>query len=213
VVGGCPPAASFNLGGALGGLQAGYNWLLNRGILVGVETDLDWAGIRGTGTSNFVFGAFPPAPSNFVASQRIDWFGTIRGRLGYFPMDRLLAYATGGFAYGGIAENVALNTRAGNNLFTATAGFQCSFTTGSNCFLGNSVRVAPGWAAGGGIEYAMWNNVSVKAEYLFVSLDKDVVNVVAQSTGGSGTPASFSAAFSRPEFHVIRLGVNYKFGS
>jgi outer membrane immunogenic protein len=185
--------------------------LLNRGVLVGVETDFDWAGIRGTGTSNFIFGGFPPAPSNFVASQRIDWFGTIRGRLGYFPMDRLLAYATGGFAYGGIAENVALNTSAGNNLFTATAGFQCSFTTGSNCFLGNSVRIAPGFAVGGGIEYAMWNNVNVKAEYLFVSLDKDVVNVIAQT--GGGTPASFSAAFSRPEFHVIRLGVNYKFGS
>jgi outer membrane immunogenic protein len=70
---------------------------------------------------------------------------------------------------------------------------------------------------GGGVEYALWNNVSVKAEYLFVNLGSgDNVNVVAQSIGAAPCGAvcvlsSFTAAFSRTEFHTVRGGLNWKF--
>ena len=35
----CPPPASFDINGALGGLQAGYNWPFNQNWLAGIETD------------------------------------------------------------------------------------------------------------------------------------------------------------------------------
>jgi outer membrane immunogenic protein len=204
----CAPPTSFSINGGLAGLQGGYNWQINPKLLLGFETDFDWSRIRGMGISNFILGSGVPAPSNFVAGQKIDWFGTVRGRLGFLPTDRLLAYATGGFAYGGVKENVALNSQAGANATGGGFGYIC--VAGPNCFLGSSSRTATGWTAGGGAEYAAWNNVSVKLEYLFVSLGRDVVNVVAQN-GAGGTPSSFSAAYSRTDFHVVRVGVNWKY--
>jgi len=205
VGGACPPAASFNLGGALGGYQAGYNWLLSKGQLFGLETDFDVSGIRGRGISNFP--AFFIGASNFVANQNIDWFGTVRARLGYFPADKWLAYATGGFAYAGVTEKLTLNLSRGGS--AAGGGFFFSCSAASNCFTGNSSRIAPGWTAGGGVEYAAWSNVSVKLEYLYVSLDKH--SFIATPPGGGNS--SFTVSFSRPEFHVIRLGVNYLFAT
>jgi outer membrane immunogenic protein len=45
---GAPPPTSFTSSGALGGLQLGYNWQFNRNWLFGLETDLDWSGIKGS---------------------------------------------------------------------------------------------------------------------------------------------------------------------
>ena len=118
----CPPPASFNIQGALGGLQIGYNWQINQNWLVGFETDFNWSDVKGTGTSNFVFGD-PTTSSNFQAFENIKWFGTVRARLGYLPTNNLLLYGTGGLAYGRIDENVSLNsTRSG-------------FTDGSTSFV------------------------------------------------------------------------------
>jgi outer membrane immunogenic protein len=208
------PPTSFNTNGGFGGLQAGYNWQFSPKWVAGFETDFDWSDIRGSGISNFSILA---SPANFAVSQDVQWFGTIRARLGYLPTDHLLVYATGGFAYGRIEENVSLNARAGANGATGTFAFGC--VAGPNCFLGNSSRTGTGWTAGGGAEYVLWNNLSVKAEYLFVSLGGgDNVNVVAVSPIGGAcfaasgcTPSSFGAGFSRTEFHTVRAGLNWKF--
>jgi outer membrane immunogenic protein len=218
----CAPPASFGINGGFGGLQAGYNWQLGRQWVAGLETDFDWSDIKGTGTSNFFLGGTPPKSSNFSVSQDVKWFGTVRGRLGYLPTDHLSIYATGGFAYGRIDENVALNSVAGANgtAITPSAGFGFVCASGANCFLGNSSRTGTGWTAGGGAEYVLWNNISVKAEYLFVNLGSgDNVNVVAllPSTAavcaavGGCARTSFTAGFSRTEFHTVRGGLNWKF--
>jgi outer membrane immunogenic protein len=211
VTGTCAPPASFNINGGFGGLQAGYNWQFSPQWVAGVETDFDWSDIKGTGTSNFLMTLAPaaPFPSNFAVFQNIKWFGTVRARLGYLPADHLLVYATGGFAYGRIDENVALNAGSTGGVGSGAFTFLC--VAGPNCFLGNSSRTATGWTAGGGVEYVLWNNVSVKAEYLYVNLGGgDSVDVVAQSTFG-GLPSSFTAAFSRTDFHTVRGGLNWKF--
>jgi len=59
---------------------------------------------------------------------------------------------------------------------------QLDRVTGPNCFLGNSSRIGVGWTAGAGVEYALWNNLTLKVEYLFVNLGRgDTTNVVAVS--------------------------------
>jgi outer membrane immunogenic protein len=74
--------------------------------------------------------------------------------------------------------------------------------------------MATGWTAGGGLEYAIWQNISVKAEYLYVNLGKgnpvDVVTVAAGGVPGQA-PSSFTAGYSTVDFHVVRMGLNYKF--
>jgi hypothetical protein len=74
-------APSFNPSGVLGGLQLGYNWRLNRNWLTGLETDFNWANVRGSNTT-VTGGLFSNAE---LFGERIDWFGTLRGRLGYLP--------------------------------------------------------------------------------------------------------------------------------
>jgi outer membrane immunogenic protein len=212
----CPPPTSFGIHGGFGGLQAGYNLQFSSQWVAGVETDFDWSAIKGTGTSNFSLEGGPgtPIPSNFTASQDVKWFGTVRARLGYLPSDHLLVYATGGFAYGRIDENAALNSQPGNGGITGPPDVAFLCLSGPNCFLGNSSRTGTGWTAGGGVEYVLWNNLSAKAEYLYVNLaGGDNFNVVAQSTGCGGCAAlsSFTAGFSRTEFQTVRGGLNWKF--
>lgn len=59
----CVPPASFNVGGALGGGQVGYNWQFDQRWVAGLEADFDGASIKGTGTSNFLIAN--PSPANF----------------------------------------------------------------------------------------------------------------------------------------------------
>jgi|SRR5580700_6044383 opacity protein-like surface antigen len=46
----------------------------------------------------------PPTPTMGAVgfAQQLQWFGTVRARLGFTPADRRLVCATGGLAYGEI---------------------------------------------------------------------------------------------------------------
>ena len=72
--------------------------------------------------------------------------------------------------------------------------------------------MATGWTAGTGFEYAVPNNISVKGEYLYTSLGGDAINVVAVTPIPPSSPSSFTAAFNRTSFNVVRVGLDYKFG-
>jgi outer membrane immunogenic protein len=204
----CVPPTSFNINGGFGGLQAGYNWQFSPKTLVGFETDFDWSRISGMGTSNFLLAGFP---STFSASENINSFGTVRARLGYLPTERLLTYVTAGLAYGKVDRSAVLTTSPLNNAVGTTHAFNCE--NGPNCFSGSSSGTAVGWTAGGGAEFAVWNNISFKAEYLYVNLG-GAKNVDAVAQFGEGfIPSSFTAGYSRTDFHVVRVGLNYKFGN
>jgi outer membrane immunogenic protein len=208
----CPPNALFGINGALGGLQGGYNWQLNRDWLLSVEADFDWSRIRGSGTSTFNFAGAPS--SNFTADADVTSFGTARVRVGYLPINDLLLFGTAGFAYGHLNENVALNASTPLGATTKGGfGFFCGGTGGPNCFIGSSSATALGWTAGAGLEYSLWKNISVKAEYLFVGLKGASVNVITvpAATVGGFLPSSFTASYGTVGFSVVRVGLNYKF--
>jgi outer membrane immunogenic protein len=59
-----------------------------------------------------------------------------------------------------------------------------------------------GWTAGGGIEYALTNNWTVKAEYLHV----DFGTRTASSSAVSGYSFDF-----KDTLDIGRVGINYKF--
>jgi outer membrane immunogenic protein len=211
-----PGPASFNTDGGLGGLQAGYNWQFNQKWLLGLEADFDWSAIKGNGTSSFLM--YPTVvgtggPANIQASQNVDWFGTVRVRLGFLPTSNTLVYATGGLAYGHIGEQVTLNGVG----FIGAADFGFFCTSGSSvavkCFAGSSSRTELGWTIGGGLEYAPWNNnITLRAEYLYINLGGgDTVNVVALNSNGGAAPSSIAAVYNRTDFSVVRGGINWKF--
>jgi outer membrane immunogenic protein len=133
--GGWGSTGNINTSGGLFGGQLGYNWQSGQAVF-GIETDLQWSGIDGSG----VVGAVP-------VSGGSDWFGTVRGRLGY-AWDRTLLYATGGLAYGNV---------------NVTSPFQSVDTTKT------------GWALGGGVEFALAGPWTAKVEYLHVDLGSQTI--------------------------------------
>jgi outer membrane immunogenic protein len=80
------------------------------------------------------------------------------------------------------------------------------------CFAGNRNNIQTGYTVGGGLEYAAWQNVSVKVEYLYVNLGSEDVTTTALRVNAPGTaPSSLNAHFTDLDFHVVRAGVNWHF--
>ena len=107
-------------------------------------------------------------PFTSDTDQTLRWFGTIRGRLGFLPIDHLLIYGTGGFAYARIDQSASYTNTAP---FSGLSSINGICMEASTCYAGTRGRTANGWTAGGGIEYALPNNWTIRAEYLYVKLD------------------------------------------
>jgi high affinity Mn2+ porin len=136
-------SGSKHFGGLMGGVQAGYNYTLPTGLLLGVETDLTFPSYL---PANAVVSVLDTPSSSVLEHQ--DYIGTVRGRLGY-AAGPWLVYGTGGFAW--MAERF-LNT----------------LDTGEQKILHNRA----GWAAGAGVEYAFAPHWSVRLEYLYSQFEK-----------------------------------------
>lgn len=133
--------ASDRAFGGFGGVQAGYNHQLAPNWVAGVEVDFSLSGIKAEHSESSSEGF-----SSRYAIQ-IDWFGTLRGRLGY-AQDNVLFYGTGGAAYGRISYS------------KSNSGGVDEALTDTNL----------GWAAGAGVEYGITNDITLKTEYLYVDL-------------------------------------------
>jgi outer membrane immunogenic protein len=167
------------------------------------------------GQGNSFGAAFDPRPGQRpatqvvrggLAAQDLNYFGTVRGRLGY-AFDRTLIYATGGFAYGGGDSN----NNGDDGLFDDNnSGGEFKY----------------GYTVGGGVEFAFSNfqlfgssTMTFKIEGLYVNLSED-------DNGNNGVQrASYSRRTqvlrlpssgggnnnNETEFAVVRAGVNFKF--
>jgi outer membrane immunogenic protein len=195
-------SGSFSLDGVIGGGQIGYNWQTGSWVW-GLEADIQASGQNGTGTFTCAAGCSVLGPVTETLNQKIDWFGTARGRLGFTVTPTLLLYATGGLAYGDIETN-------------GTISDPTTFSTHA---------LKSGWTAGGGIEDHVTPNWSVKLEYLFMDLG-NVSSNGAITTGViiPGVPhnciaacpvnhlsTTFASSGSGITDSILRLGVNYKF--
>lgn len=117
---GVPPASTFDLDGALGGVQVGYNQDFG-GFVLGVEGDVQ--------LGNVIFSQTIGVATSTVTMQ---YFGTVRARAG-MAIDRFMPYVTGGVALGhGEMEFAALGTTASDTQdhigWTAGAGLEYAVT-------------------------------------------------------------------------------------
>jgi outer membrane immunogenic protein len=111
-------AGSRNITGGMVGGTVGYNYQINHFVL-GVEGDIDWAGISGSN-------ATVTCPAGCQTND--SWLGTARGRVGY-AADRFLPYVTGGAAFGNInATTAGLTTTTTNVGWTVGAGVEFAIT-------------------------------------------------------------------------------------
>ncbi|QJP17185.1 porin family protein [Starkeya sp. ORNL1] len=213
---------SANLDGVIGGGQIGYNFVFQPSVLFGVETDFQWSGLKGDAsasdtTSIQLFPAFDPNDPNYWAvegnskvTQEVEWFGTVRARLGVTTFnDSLLIYGTGGLAYGSVRQKL---NYTGGFLPDAQLGFAGSHWSGE----ASSSETKVGWTLGGGVEWfpAAASNWSIKAEYLYTDLGSTKVDLSTPAyrndtnAGGRVVNASNTAD---AQWQTVRVGINYHF--
>ncbi|HEX7790011.1 MAG TPA: outer membrane beta-barrel protein [Afipia sp.] len=200
------PSVAYDVKGVLGGAQVGYNWQVAPNWLIGLEADFQGSDIKGSAATSY---ALIGRPGQVNAEQNVEWFGTLRARAGLLATDKLLVYGTGGLAYGSVQANSTLSNTIG---YTATAG---SFSAvcppaSAACYTGSTTKILTGYTVGGGFEYAAWRNVSLKAEYLYVNLGSSNITSAAAAIGGTSS-SSYGTHFSDLDFHVVRVGANYRF--
>ncbi|TKT73390.1 porin family protein [Afipia massiliensis] len=192
--------------GVLGGAQIGYNYQFQPAWVAGVEADFQFADISGSGATPYIGGALVSS-----ASQDIQYFGTVRARLGYLATDRLMVYATGGFAYAQLNNAATLDIAPGGtiNLIGIGTSTNCGGAFPNSCFAGSSSSLTPGWTAGGGLEYALGQNWSLKGEYLYARFEQTITASAVTPTPGT-LPNTYIAKFAT-ELNIARVGLNYRF--
>lgn len=193
-----------DVNGWLGGVHAGYNWQSHRWVF-GIETDIQRTSEDGSLSVCVVAGCgvgTPFATANF----KLDWFGTLRARLGVLLQPNVLLYGTGGLAYGHLSADY-------------TAGL-----VGIGSGVLSDDKTKAGWVLGGGVEGLIGPNWLLRAEYLYMDLG-DV-----GSTSGSSTTTVIIPPFGNQPFttvidttanaavqtkftdQIFRVGLSYKFG-
>jgi len=213
------------LDGGIGGGQIGANWQ-NGFWVLGLEADIQASGqaggtsatcAGGTTTTGAVNGACSrghvgdtvnDAALSVTAglSERLRWFGTVRGRVGGTITPSVLAYATGGLAYGGVDVTDAIT---GTNVFGTTGTNGATLTPVAGVLATTTTKL--GFAVGGGIETVLGNNWTGKLEFLYIDIGtvsgSFTTPVVAPS--GAFVVGSFS---SHVTDSIFRGGLNYRFG-
>ncbi|MHC2279848.1 outer membrane immunogenic protein [Bradyrhizobium diazoefficiens] len=190
-----PTALSPSAKGVIGGVQAGYNWQVAPQWLVGLEADFQGADVKGTTTQALAPVGFDATST--TVSKGIDWFGTVRGRVGVLVAPQWLLYGTGGFAYGRTKSSFSTTDVTGGCIVGATI-----------CASGASSGTSTGWTAGAGTEVMFAPNWSFKAEYLYVDLGRRTLNVAS-----STVPAIVFTTSTPFREQIARVGVNYHFSA
>jgi high affinity Mn2+ porin len=192
-------SASSRLEGPIGGAQTGHNW--QSGIwLIGVEVDIQATNQRTTktffcpGVSCNPALAGIDAPVGVWHDQKLDWFSTLRGRLGVTVTPSALVYATGGAAVAGISHVGAIFGLG--NPISAGEGF-----------LNHTTKT--GWVVGAGLEARLIGNWTGKIEYLHIDLGRDSIDAASPV---NATPLVVGLN-SRITGDIVRLGLNYKLAS
>lgn len=193
--GAVPSSLKTEARGSLVGIQGGYNYQFAPQWVAGLETDIQYANIKGS-DSRVLNGAPIGLPASLTtsASNQLDWFGTARARLGYLPTQNVMLYGTAGLAYGQIEGSnsiVLASTIPGLN-GSAVGSF-------------NDTKI--GYAAGGGVEWAIAQNILLRAEYLYLNFDSHGTTPAATVLK---TPVGFSTG-QKDDFHLARVGASYRF--
>jgi len=199
-------------GGVAGGPEIGVNFQTGS-FVYGLEADVNWTTAKLNNNNSY---PYPYNNSSFYSSytdtyfnnstDRLNYLGTVRGRIG-LAFDRTLIYFTGGLAYGNVHNSRSYGE---NYSYTYVGGSYYDYTDS----VYNSSTTKIGWVVGGGVEYALTPNWTIKGEALYAGLGNSTVPVAfAEYYPGSGSSiiVDRSTGVFSNNVLLIRAGVNYKF--
>jgi outer membrane immunogenic protein len=191
-----PGTYSYDVGSSvIGGGTLGCNWQGASPWVVGVEGEAGYMRLTGSRIDPYSIPAFG---SDTTDSTRIgDWYGVIAGRLGY-AWDRFLVYGKGGVGFANVQSSVidtCTVAPCGNAAIAAYGSSNQAF-----------------WVAGGGVEYAFNPSWSVKAEYLFLGIEKTYA-VCGTASAGAIAGVNYCSNHNLEGVHTFKVGLNYHFNS
>ena len=237
--------ANASRNGFIGGGQIGWNYQDESNVVLGAEADLQGSTFSGSGeyasgvADNAFYGSTDGSEyanaRTMTGSGRISagthWMGTFRGRLGYAITPGIMAYGTGGLAYGNVHASAVhwANSDTSDSVDDGSGPVVTSSSQSVMPGYANYSGFKAGWAAGGGVEWMFHDNWSLKAEGVYYNLGNVMlasspvaVNCVS-ACGGGGAGASgplaagstmwMNAPTTKIQFDgiIARAGVNYHF--
>jgi outer membrane immunogenic protein len=201
--------------GFIAGVQLGYNWQLANRWIAGFEADTqglvtDAGGSSSRYSAADVSGfAGHSVGTDLSVTKRIDFLGTVRGRLGYLVEPRLLVFGTGGFAFGHAKSSLSISQ---NLIGTGLGNLEASFGTTSSVS-----RMLGGWTLGGGFEWMLAPNWSAKVEYLYYDLGTVTASgqladrIVSPSPPQTYYFVNDVQSTTRFNGKIVRVGLNHRF--
>jgi len=190
----------------IGGGTLGCNWQPVGSVFVlGVEGEGGYMKLKGSAfdpliSPTLTVAALRGTPDVLGSAKVGDWYAMVTGRLGY-AFDHVLVYAKGGAAFVPTRASVVDNCRD----VAAGCGNWIISTEASNTITTGTI--------GGGVEWAFSPNWSIKAEYMFISLNHTLTScgTSINNLGGitPGGPFCFSHDFGN--IQTAKVGVNFRF--
>jgi opacity protein-like surface antigen len=177
---------SLDSSGFSAGAEVGYNWRFGH-FVGGLEADFDILHLNGVSNRSAEYPGRPKSQFLLSSYGNANWLFTLRPRIG-FAVDNWLLYGTGG---------VALTDLRTDYMFSDNFGAAASA-------LLNTVKA--GYALGGGVEWGLTPNLSLRAEYLHLGF----AGTTAEQTGSNipKQPFSHSGDLSA---NIARIGLDYWF--
>jgi outer membrane immunogenic protein len=173
------------------GFTAGINLQVYRAVF-GIEADINDIGFKGNATATTVYPDAPTYSFTVNSSVSAEWLATIRGRAGVLITPNFLVYATGGTAIADVK---------------ASFSFSDTFSPATESAAIQAIR--HGWTAGAGVEAAIGNGWSLKAEYLYVDLGHLSATSTNLTAQGTTWPDVFTHSLNLNST-IVRIGANYK---
>lgn len=174
--------------GFMTGIAGGYNWQQNH-LLVGLEVDLQAFSTNSVAHTSAVPFPTPPGTQIVLTSYvNNNWLLSLRPRLGLISHNWLF-YVTGGLGVTYLQSDFLFSNNIGS--------FESQQVS----------KVKPGYIVGAGVETALTNHISVKAEYLFANFSNTSASVMNHNVPAGQT---FSNSVSLKS-NMVRLGINYHF--
>ncbi len=193
---GVPVVQTTDSSSFIGGVEGGDRYQFGK-LVVGWEADMTWGNMNGTSISSF-----SPVPAAFTVTRAITadtkWAGTATSTLG-IAHDRWLIYGKAGVAWAktDYTSNWAANV-TGVGAVPLFSGIGSTNSSGQ-----------VGWTVGTGIEWAIWNNWSVKAEYDYLDFGNKTAAINGAILPGIvNFPASFGLENTQ-HINQFKAGLNW----
>jgi outer membrane immunogenic protein len=190
-----PVVQTTDSSGFIGGIEGGSRYQMGK-LVIGYEADITFGGINGTSTTSFGPSIVPPGVLNLTRSITADakWTATTVSTVG-IAHDRWLIYGKAGVAY----THIDYTDNWSGTLLGA--GFAAFSGTGSE----NRV----GWTVGTGIEWAVWDNWSVKAEYDYLDFGNRTVAINGTVLPGIANIGASLGLQNTDHVNQFKAGVNW----